>query len=175
MGSGRLRAAARPPSLGADEKEELMIRIFALIAGLALIGATAGAQSTLGESDDARYTFNRVDDGYLRLDGRTGQVSLCTRQSVGWACRIMPDERAALEAEISRLQGEIVALKKELIARNLPLPGGIKPEPSAKPEEPRLRLPNDADVNKIINFLEKVWRRLVEMVATLQREMLRKT
>ena len=85
-----------------------------------------------------RYTFNRADDGYLRLDGRTGQVSICTRRPVGWACQAVPDERTALEAEIARLQGENVALKKELIARNLPLPGTVKPEPpAAKPEEPR--------------------------------------
>ena len=83
------------------------------------------------EGDDSRYTFHRVEDGYLRLDGRTGQVSMCARRPVGWACQAVPDERAALEAEIARLQGENAALKKELIARNLPLPGAVKPEPPA--------------------------------------------
>ena len=89
-------------------------------------------------SGDTRYTFNRVDDGYLRLDGRTGQVSICAQRPVGWACQAVPDERAALEAEIARLQGESAALKKELIARNLPLPGAVKPEaPTAKPRNRR--------------------------------------
>ena len=37
------------------------------------------------------------DDGYLRLDQRTGQVSLCSRAVVGWACQPVPDERTALE------------------------------------------------------------------------------
>ena len=93
------------------------------------------------EGDDNRYTFNRADDGYLRLDGRTGQVSLCTRRTVGWACQTVADERSALEAEIARLQNENVALKRELLAHNLPLPGVVKPEPPvAKNEEPRLRL-----------------------------------
>jgi len=35
-------------------------------------------------------------------------------------------------------------------------------------------LPNDADLNKIVNFVEKVWRRLVEMIAMLQKDMLKK-
>ncbi len=88
----------------------------------------------------------------------------------------MPDERAALEAEIARLQGENTAVKKELLARNLPLPGTVKPAPpAAEPEEPRLQLPNDADLNKVMNFVEKIWRRLVEMIATLQKDMLKKT
>ena len=147
-----------------------------IVAGLALAAPAVSAQVASPESDDTRYTFNRADDGYLRLDGRTGQVSICTRRPVGWACQSVPDERVALEAEIARLQGENVVLKKELISRNLPLPGTVKPEPPiAKPEEPRLQLPNDADLNKVVNFVEMVWRRLVEMIVTLQRDLLKKT
>ena len=154
-----------------------MIRTVAfIVAGLTLATQVALAQGALPESEDNRYTFNRADDGYLRLDGRTGQVSICTRRPVGWACQTVPDERAALEAEIARLQGESVALKKDLIARNLPLPGVAKPEqPPPKPEEPRVQLPNDADLNRVMNFMEKVWRRLVEMIVTLQKDILNKT
>jgi hypothetical protein len=158
-----------------------MIRIASvavIFAGLVLPGAVASAQGTSAENEDSRYTFNRADDGYLRLDGRTGHVSICTRRSVGWACQAVPDERTALEAEIARLQGENVALKKEFIARNLPLPGTVKPEPPApapKAEEPRIQLPSDAELNKMMSFMEKVWRRLVEMIATLQKDILNKS
>jgi hypothetical protein len=153
-----------------------MVRLTTLIVATLGIVAAAWAQGSPPGNDDARYSFNRVDDGYLRLDGRTGQVSMCTRRPVGWACQAAADERAALEAEIARLQGENAALKKEFVARNLPLPGAVKPEPPlAKPQEPRLELPNDADLNKVMNFVEKVWRRLVEMIASLQKDMLKKT
>ncbi len=154
-----------------------MVRMVLFItAALVLAGVAAFAQGAPAEGDDTRYTFNRADDGYLRLDGRTGQVSICTRRQVGWACQAVPDERTALEAEIARLQGENVTLKKELIARNLPLPGTLKPEPPAgKPDEPRVQLPDDAELNKVMNFMEKVWRRLVEMIVTLQKDMLKKS
>src|SRR5438270_6430067 len=144
-----------------DARRDRMIRTaLFVLAGLALAGLAAWAQSTVPESDDSRYTFNRVDDGYLRLDGRTGQVSFCMRRTVGWTCQAVPDERTALEAEIARLGAENAALKKDLLARNLPLPGTVKPDaPAAKPEEPRLQLPNDAELNKMMGFLEKVWRR----------------
>lgn len=153
-----------------------MIRIaLPAVVALALAGSATWAQ-TPPDSDDARYSFSRVDDGYLRLDGRTGQVSICTRRSAGWACQVVPDERGTLEAEIARLQGENATLKRELIARNLPLPGTVKPEPpSAKREEPRLQLPDDAELNKVMTFMEKVWRRLVEMIVTLQRDIRNKT
>ncbi|TMJ33450.1 MAG: hypothetical protein E6G96_04695 [Alphaproteobacteria bacterium] len=137
---------------------------------------TAWAQNGAAEGDDGRYTFNRADDGYLRLDGRTGQVSLCTRRPVGWACQAVPDERSALEAEIARLQGDNVALKKELLAHNLALPGTIKSAPPVpKQEEPRLQVPSDTDLNKMMTFIEKVWRRLVDMVVALQKDISNKT
>ena len=138
-------------------------------------GSVAWAQSASVESDDSRYTVKQVDGGYLRLDGRTGQVSICTPQAAGWACQAVADDRTALEAEIARLQAEIVALKRELLAHNLALPGTVKPgEPTVKPEEPsRLQLPTDAEFNKMMAFVEKVWRRLVDMVGTLQKDMQR--
>ena len=84
-----------------------------------------------------------------------------------------PEERSALETEIVRLQGENGTLKKELLARGLPVPG--VPSPSgAKPGEPDLKLPSDAEVDKVISFLEKVWRRLIEMGRTVQKDVERK-
>ena len=67
----------------------------------------------------------------LRLDTRTGAVSLCAKKDAGWACNAVPDERAALENEIARLQRENGALKKDMLARGLPLPGGVASAPSA--------------------------------------------
>ena len=146
--------------------------LFLLAAGLACAAPAAHAQNGQPEGDDSRYTFNRADDGYLRLDGRTGQVSLCTRRTVGWACQTVADERSALESEIARLQNENVALKRELLAHNLALPGVVKPEPPvAKSVEP----PSDADLNKMMSFVEKVWRRMVEMIVTLQKDVLKKS
>lgn len=154
-----------------------MIRTGAfIIAGLGLaVLSTAWGQTAAPQSDDNRYTLNRVDEGYLRLDGRTGQVSICAQRPAGWACQAVPDERAVLEAEIARLQAENAAVKKELIARNLPLPGTVKPDArAANPGESRLQLPNDADLNKVMNFVEKVWRRLLDMIATVHKDVLKK-
>ncbi len=148
-----------------------------MMAGCAWAAPAVQAQVGSTEGEDGRYTFSRADDGYLRLDGRTGQVSICTRRPVGWACQSVPDERVALEAEIARLQGENVLLKKELLTRNLPLPGMVKPElpPVVKNEEPRLQLPTEADINKVVVFIEKVWRRMVEMIVSLQKDVLKRS
>ena len=137
------------------------------------------------EAEDSRYTFHRVQDSFVRLDGRTGQVSVCGRETAGWACRAEPDERSALEETIGRLQNQSAALKKELLARGLPLPSGVRadlPEPkvSDKPDKkpdpnPTLKMPSDAELDRVMGFIEKVWRRLVEMMVDLQRDIQRKS
>jgi hypothetical protein len=161
---------------GARRKLMTHTALLALMVAACAIAAPSFAYGAAPDSEDNRYTFNRADEGYLRLDGRTGHVSICTRRTVGWACQLVPDERAALETEIARLQGENASLKKELLGRNLPLPDAVKPDPSPlKPEEPRLQLPSDADLNKVMTFIEKVWRRLVEMIVNLQKDVLRKS
>jgi len=56
-----------------------MVGMLRSVLILALSAGSAGwAQSTPVESDDSRYTFNQADEGYLRLDDRTGQVSIGT-------------------------------------------------------------------------------------------------
>jgi hypothetical protein len=145
------------------------MRLFALVLSLSLAtAAAASAQTAAPDSENGRYSFNPVADSVLRLDTRTGQVSQCSRSDAGWACKAVPDERSALESEIARLQGENATLKKELLARGLPVPGVSSPS-AAKPDEPELKLPSDAEVDKMVSFLEKVWRRLIEMGTTMQK------
>ena len=55
-----------------------------------------------------------VADGVVRLDTRTGAVSTCSNAGAGWACYSVPDERAALDAEIGRLQADNEKSKTEL-------------------------------------------------------------
>ena len=127
------------------------------------------------ESDDARYTFNRVEDGYLRLDTRTGQVSLCGRRQVGWACQVIPDDRIVLEGEIARLQTENGALKKQLLSRGIPLPSGIKPPPPTAEKPEAAPKPSDSEFDRVVTMVESMWRRLVEMIANLQRDIMKKS
>lgn len=149
-----------------------MIRTaFAFILVLAAASA-APAQTAAPDSENGRYTFNQIGDEMLRLDGRTGQVSTCAKRAAGWSCMAVPDERTALETEITRLQSESAALKKELIARGIALPGGVKApaKPDEKQSEQTLKLPSDAEVDRVMAFMEKLWRRLIEVVQGIQKD-----
>ncbi|MPZ56087.1 MAG: hypothetical protein GEU91_06210 [Rhizobiales bacterium] len=126
------------------------------------------------ESDDPRFSFHRVQDGYLRLDSRTGQVALCSRRQVGWACQVLPDDRIVLESEIARLQTENGTLKKELLSRGITLPSGVSAPPSAAKTDNAPKSP-DSSFNRVMTLVETMWHRLVEMIGNLQRDVMRKS
>src|SRR5437870_5490278 len=66
----------------------------AVIAGCALLAAgPALAQSAPDQdSQDTRFVFHEVDEGILRLDSKLGDISLCSRQPLGWTCRLVAGE-----------------------------------------------------------------------------------
>jgi hypothetical protein len=144
------------------------------VAGYALLCAPAFPQGTQPENEDSRFSFFRTDDGFLRLDGRSGQVSLCTRREVGWLCLALPEERAAFEAETARLQSENAVLKKEVLEHNLPLPGGVRLDPPTAGGG-RQSASSDRESNQVMNVVENVWRRLVAMIAGMQRDLLKRS
>ena len=141
----------------------------------ALPGARAGRARPTPRT--AAFSFHGSQDGFLRLDTRTGQVSLCSRRTVGWACRAGRRTSAPRsKSEIARLQTDNAALKKEMLARGLPLPSGMKAEPPvARGSDQELKLPSNAELDRMMAFMEKVWRRMVEMMVNIQRDMQKKS
>ncbi len=146
-----------------------------VITGFCLI-APALADDAMPENDGGRYTFSKVAEGFVRLDTQTGEVSLCSQRTVGWACQAMPEDRAVLESEIARLRRENAALKKDILARGLPLPAGTLPEPPLVRDgdhalPPRLH----SDLDRMMDLVDRMWHRLVEAITHAQKQMLNKS
>jgi hypothetical protein len=149
---------------------------FALIIAALVVTSPALAEDTTPGNGEGRYSFNKVADGFLRLDTQTGEVSLCSRRTVGWACLAAPEDRVVLENEITRLRSENAALKKDILSRGLQLPPGTMPEPPVVQNgDHTLRLPSDIDLNRLMTFVGRVWHRLVEAIARAQNQILHKS
>ena len=162
----------------------LAASVFAI--GLAAVLLAAGgslvAAQSAPDSENGRYAMTPIAEGLLRLDTRTGTVSTCNKNGAGWACYAVPDERAALDAEIGRLQAEVEKLKADLAAgptvsgkidEALPKSDPLrKPEPKVNEENRRIEipLPSDQDVDRVMSFLERAWRRLIEMANRVQKD-----
>jgi hypothetical protein len=83
-------------------------------------GVRAETPAAPGGAETGRFSMTPVANGFLRLDTRTGQTSLCTVSGDQAQCRAGADERAALEAEIARLTRENAALKAGAPAASAP-------------------------------------------------------
>jgi hypothetical protein len=137
----------------------------------------APAQDKALASVPSRYTFNRVDDGFLRLDNKSGKVAFCSPHTVGWTCQAVPEDRAALEKEIARLQDEIARLKKEIAALRAPPPSPPAPPPPPAADqrgEITIKLPTHEDIARARTAIEDAWRRVVDMLVNFKKDMMRK-
>jgi hypothetical protein len=149
-----------------------------ILAFVTVQGSSARAQA-LPDTENGRYTLAPVEDGILRLDTRTGAMSICNNKHVGWSCYAMPDERAALDTEIGRLQRDNERLQEQLAQRAPPQtskneeppkrPATPSPPPTSESgRNPDLSLPSDRDLDRAMAFLEKAWRRLIDMAHRLR-------
>ncbi|HWK86561.1 MAG TPA: hypothetical protein VNQ34_03560 [Xanthobacteraceae bacterium] len=106
------------------------------------------------ESENGRFTMSPVAGGVMRMDTRTGKISICRQKGDAWACEAAADDRGAYEQEIARLQDKVAKLERELRT-------GDKTE---------MKLPSDAEVDKAMTFFENILRRFKSMIDNLQRE-----
>src|SRR5947209_20545741 len=158
-------------------------RLFITAAAFLIVSGSAFAQSK-PDTENGRYALSPIGDGgVLRLDTKTGTVSTCTNSGAGWACYAVTDERAALDAEIGRLQADNEKLKAQLAERDPTVTGKIdEPLPktdSLKPGAPKaaegerkieIPLPSERDMDRVMSFLEQAWRRLIEMAQRVQKD-----
>jgi hypothetical protein len=161
-------------------------------ASLVVFGTAVALAQPAPDTENGRYALSPIADGVLRLDTRTGAVSTCTNSGTGWACYAVPDERAAMDTEIGRLEADNEKLKAQLAARDQaqnnegpkidePLPKGDSLKPPVEPkvaegqrkiEIPRIEipLPSDRDMDRMMSALEQAWRRLVDMANRVQKD-----
>jgi len=142
----------------------------------------------------SRYSFNRVDNGFIRLDSTNGEIAYCSAQATGWICQTVPIDRApsaggsenaqkgvtflkGFEEKLGRLQDEVASLKKEVAALREPPPrppADLSPQSGNGPDI-AIKLPTQKEMTRAREFLEETWRRLVEMFDTVRKDIMRKT
>jgi hypothetical protein len=163
-----------------------------LAVALSYVGLASAAADSGPDTENGRYTLSQTADGFVRLDTRTGAVSTCSNNGSGWACYAVPDERTAMDETIGRLQEDNEKLKAQLAAREgeqqgkagESLPESLpKSSPKSSPKSDNqatpkaeserkieIPLPSDEDVDRVMSFLERAWRRLVDMANRMQKD-----
>lgn len=131
---------------------------------LAVLPAAACAlilsAATFAEAQDraaSRYTMEKTDDGIVRMDTATGEMSLCHERNGRLDCGAMAgDQRgSALEDRIDRLEDRLSAMEKEVADLKA---GGAG------------ALPSDKDLDRAMGVMEDFMRRFFNMVDGLNRD-----
>jgi flagellar motility protein MotE (MotC chaperone) len=136
--------------------EEVMRIIATVVAAIAL--ALVGAQVFAQDNPD-RYTLEKTDRGYVRMDRRTGEMSLCEERSGQLVCQLAADERAAFQDETERLEAAIEALE-ERVAK---LESGL----SAQLDQ---ALPTEEEFEKTMGYMERFLRRFMGIAKDFENE-----
>lgn len=107
------------------------------------------------ETNADRYTLEKSESGFVRLDRQTGAVTLCTEADGTLTCRMAADERAAYDEDLARLEKRVDALEKQ-----------IADGTAAKSGD----LPSDAEIDRSIGIMERFMRAFFGLVQEFQGE-----
>lgn len=131
----------------------------ALISPFLLLMLLAGASA----AEPDRYRLEKTPDGYVRMDTRTGEMSMCQEKWGELVCRMAADERTAVQDEIERLQSDIKALEDRVAAVKALEDRVAKLENSvtARIEQ---SLPTEEDFNKTMSYMERFFRSFMGIV-----------
>lgn len=120
-------------------------------------------------TEPERYRLEKTPDGYVRMDTRTGEMSICAEKAGALVCRMAADERSATQDEIERLQSELKALEnrvanvdalEERVAR-------LENSLAAKIEQ---TLPTEEDFNRTMGYMERFFRSFMSIVREFEQD-----
>ena len=90
----------------------------AILAALLALGAIGMSLAAVAQNPppEEGYSLQPAVGDYLKIDRRTGDVSLCTSRGGAWSCELIADDRKAYEERIAELEAENEKLEKQIAA-----------------------------------------------------------
>lgn len=130
------------------------LQVLGLCTAIMVLGAPAAADDLA-----QRYVMKDIEDGILRLDTFTGDVSYCRKKADAWVCETAADDRAVLGDEVARLETENEKLKKRVAELE---------KSSGADQRNSLQLPDDEQLDEVMGFLERLMRRFHAFTRSLR-------
>lgn len=142
------------------------MRLPILVAAVVSALATPAAAQPTPTERPGRYALQAIDGGILRLDTETGTMALCTRQGSQLACEAVavaePDKEVErLGRENRDLRAEVKRLE-DLLANPPQAPG------SQARRGPKFELPTEEDVDKALNYVERMFKKFRDRLKDLE-------
>jgi predicted nuclease with TOPRIM domain len=135
------------------------MRPIALTFSFLLIPLLAGASA----AEPDRYRLEETPNGYVRMDTRTGAMSICEEKWGELVCKMAADERTAVQDEIERLQTELKVLNDRLATVKV-LEDRVARLENSMTARIEKTLPTEEDFNKTMSYMERFFRSFMGIV-----------
>jgi hypothetical protein len=99
-----------------------------------------------------RYELEKTEDGYVRMDKSTGEMSICKEANGQLVCRIAADERATYDENLTSLTKRVEALEQKLATSDGSLP------------KSQNAMPSEEEFDKTLSMMERFMRRFMGVV-----------
>jgi hypothetical protein len=131
---------------------------------IALAGVTAslfGLPAASAAADDApHFTMQKTNDGFVRMNTRTGEMSFCQEQSGHITCRDgQGEDGASLRHEVEKLKRRVDALERRLDRLE-----GQEPEGRAD------TLPDEREFEKSLDYMDRFFQHFMGVMKDFQDE-----
>jgi hypothetical protein len=144
---------------GRNKRVEAAMRPIALTFFFLLVPLLAGASA----AEPDRYRLEKTPNGYVRMDTRTGAMSICEEKWGELVCKMAADERTAVRDEIERLQAELKALDDRLASVKV-LEDRVARLENSMTARIEKSLPTEEDFNKTMSYMERFFRSFMGIV-----------
>lgn len=128
-----------------------MLKARAAILGLALLPLAIGALA----QEEERYRLERTEDGYVRMDTRTGAMTLCQEREGELVCRPASESDDPAPAETDALRERIAALEERVEALEKQVESSV---------------PLQEEFEQSLTLMERFFRRFIDIVRGLEEE-----
>ena len=123
--------------------------------------------SALADSSDkdqtARFSIIETAKGFLRLDQKNGNISICKADNGQMTCKLAADERHAYQKEIDSINQQLDKMKVRIDALE-----GRKSTAKLKPDNSDAK--EEEEFDRALKFADKAFRHFFGMVQELKKE-----
>ncbi|ERL99649.1 hypothetical protein Q644_09715 [Brucella intermedia 229E] len=136
-------------------RKTLMVRN---LAAVAVLGSALAPPANALAQENGRYRLEGTENGYVRLDTRTGAISTCVEQQGQLVCKMASEDREAYENDIASLQDRVKKLEDKVSA--LEGKGGSTAS----------GLPTEQEFEQSMSYMERFMRRFMDIAKSFDSE-----
>ncbi len=126
--------------------------------GVALLLGASFWTTGAGAQENGRYRLEGTENGYVRLDTRTGAISVCTEQQAQLVCKMATEDREAYENDIAALQDRVKKLEDTV--------AGLQKGDTAS----KSGLPSEQEFEQSMSYMERFMRRFMDIAKSFDDE-----